>query len=183
MATLLADPEWGARLGAAEAAVELEAAVAVPLLRFKVLVGDAQPEVIGACWASLLQLAPDESVPAAAEALGARSDAESDAIALALGGSRLEAALEPLVAWSERASPLSRQAAFAAITLLRSDRGFGHLLDVVARGPLHHARDALRALGHFLYDARLAEQVRNAVATRGDPTLRKLLAELLPRDV
>lgn len=91
VATLLADPEWGARVGAAEAAVELEAAVAVPLLRFKVLVGDAQPEVIGACWASLLQLAPDESVPAAAEALGARSDAESDAIALALGGSRLEA--------------------------------------------------------------------------------------------
>jgi hypothetical protein len=182
-ATLLVDPERPARAGAAEAAAELHPDVAVPLLRLKVSIGDAEPEVIGACWVSLLSLAPEESLAAAAAALEtARSEAEAEAIALALGASRLEGAIDPLIAWSERIAPASRRAAFTALALLRRDRALDHLIGVIASGRFEHARDALRALAHFRHDPRLVERVREAIASRGDAKLQALADESFARE-
>jgi hypothetical protein len=99
LARLLADAEHGTRAGAAEAAAELDPIAAVPLLRFKVLIGDPEPEVIGAVWGSLLTLAPAESLAAATLALDGSSEDEAEVVALALGASRLEGAFEDIVDW------------------------------------------------------------------------------------
>ncbi|MGE5180504.1 MAG: HEAT repeat domain-containing protein, partial [Acidobacteriota bacterium] len=56
LAELLADPERGARLGAARALGDAGRFEAGALLRFKLLAGDEAPEVVTACLESLLHL-------------------------------------------------------------------------------------------------------------------------------
>jgi hypothetical protein len=56
LAELLADPERVARLGAARGLGDAGRADAAPLLRYKLLLGDDEPEVIAACLESLLHL-------------------------------------------------------------------------------------------------------------------------------
>jgi len=170
VAERLADPHHVVRAAAARALAEVEPVTALPLLWFKVAVGDAEPEVVAACFASLLELAPAKSVALAAQYIGSKSGSFAEAVALALGESKRREAFEVLAAWSERASA-SRAVAFVALTLLRSDQAFDHLLDVVARGKIRAAEDAIRALAHFRHDVRLTTRVLEAVRSRQDPEL------------
>src|SRR5262245_43593506 len=60
---LLRDSDDTARAGAARALGGTGALAAVPLLRYKVLTGDGLADVIGECFASLLALSFEESLP------------------------------------------------------------------------------------------------------------------------
>ena len=82
----LADREPGARLGAATALGCCGSPAAYPLLQFKTLVGDAEPDVITECYASMLSLDPRQAAGVIREALNGGEYAES--AALALGPSR-----------------------------------------------------------------------------------------------
>ena len=59
---LLADPEPGARAGAARAIGTLPGEAAALLLRFKALIGDRESDVLAECFASLLIVDPERSL-------------------------------------------------------------------------------------------------------------------------
>lgn len=63
LADALADPEKTVRLDAALALSRAGIPEAIALLRFKALTGDADAEVLGQCFHSLLQMNPRESIP------------------------------------------------------------------------------------------------------------------------
>lgn len=175
LAALLADPQAAARTAAAQVLGEVDPAVAVPLLRFKVLTGDPDPAVVGACLATLLVAAPGSSLPFVAERLKGEP-AVAEVAAMALGESRLEGAFDPLAAFAGEALGEARSVGFLALALLRSERAWSHLLEIVASGTSGQARDAATALATFRHDARLAERVR-AAAARSDHASVRSVAE------
>lgn len=166
LAALLADPQRMARAAAAQGLGDLPGREGVPLLRYKAIVGDADPEVMVACFGSLLALAPDESLPFVASFLA--GDAAESA-ALALGESRLEPAFPVLVEWLE-AEPRAerRRVAFVALSLLRREPAVDYLLDVIRsrKRPLADAELAVRALAAFRHDDALRARVWAAVRSR-----------------
>jgi HEAT repeat protein len=177
LAALLADPIPSARAAAAQVLGEIDPAVAVPLLRFKVLSGDPEIEVIGACLSALLVAGRELSVPFVAARLE-KSPALAEAAALALGESRLAAAFEPLAELTAKGPTEVRAVGFLALALLRTDRAWEHLLDVVATGSFVDARDAATALATFRHDAKLVERLR-AAAARNDRRVAKAVAKAL----
>jgi HEAT repeat protein len=172
LAALLADAEAPARVAAAQVLGEIDPTVAVPLLRFKVLAGDKEAAVIGACLTTLLASAPGSSVPFVAQRLQADSAVLAEAAAMALGESRLEAAFEPLAAFATEALGERRAVALLALALLRSERAWAHLLEVVATGAVGPAKEAATALATFRHDAKLAERLRAAAARHDHPSVR-----------
>jgi len=88
LTALLHDPESRARAGAARAISCGNPREVESLLRFKVLVGDPEPEVIGECFTGLLSIAKDECLPFVARYLADDNDAVREFAALALGDSR-----------------------------------------------------------------------------------------------
>lgn len=133
LADALADPEKTVRVDAALALSRAGIPEAVPLLRFKALTGDAEPEVIGQCLHSLLQMAPRDSVAFAARFLSHRNpdDIRAEA-ASALAQSHEPAAVDALKKmWGAMLSPELRKA----------------LLTFLAASPLRDASEFLAQLG------------------------------------
>lgn len=166
LADLLADPERAARAAAAQALGDTGRPDASALLRYKVRIGDPEPEVIAACLDSLLALAPRSSLSFLAELLKADDDRAS-AAALALGQSRLAAAAPLLVAWCEEVTDdLRHRVGYVALALLRDEHAFDHLLGRVREGDRPDAIAAGKALATFRDDPRLSERLREAAAGR-----------------
>ena len=115
----LADREAGARLGAATALGCCGLPAAFPLLHFKTLAGDPEPDVITECYASMLVLDGRQAVELIRESLNGGEYAES--AALALGPSRHAEAFPIL---KERYEDLVggslRQTVLLAISLCRT---------------------------------------------------------------
>lgn len=173
LADLLADPEPMARVAAAQAIAYSERDdVGLPLLRVKARLGDSEPRVTAACFAALLTLAPDRSLPFVTGYLRVPAAEVREAALLALGESRLAGALTPLCAAATAAATAAeREVALTAIALLRSDAGWDYLLSVVRDGDGSHAQGALDALATYRADSRLRERVLAAVEQRGDVEL------------
>lgn len=166
LADLLADPERAARAGAAQALGDTGRPDATALLRYKVRVGDAEPEVISACLGSILALAPRTSLPFFASLLKGR-DERATAAALALGESRLAAAAPLLVTWCEEATAEVRaRVGYLALALLRDDRATDYLLEQVRNGEAADAVAAGKALATFRDDPRLSARLREALEER-----------------
>lgn len=169
---LLADPEAPARRMAAQALGYSENPAAQPLLRLKALVGDEEPQVLSECLLALLAIAPDASLEFVAAFLDRRPPEVAEAAALALGGSRVAAALPLLAAWWERIFDATlRRTALLAIAMLKSDAAIAHLLAHVRESATPHAAAAIEALALYRHDPRLRAQVESAVERRGDPGL------------
>jgi HEAT repeat protein len=170
---LLADRDAAARHTAAQALAYSENPAAVPLLRLKALLGDEEPRVIGECLLALLALDPSGGMEFAAGFLQRERPEVAEAAALALGGSRVKAALPVLTAWWERAfDPTLRQNALLAIAMLKHDEALQYLLAHVAEAAPMHARHAVQALALYRHDARLRARVEQALAARDDASLR-----------
>src|SRR5262249_49461964 len=130
VAPLLYDPEAEARLGAVRASACGNPREAELLLRAKVVSGDAEPAVLGECFAALLSGGPAESLAFVGRHLDGGDDALREHAALARGESRLEAAL-PLLrkAWDEPLVPPSlRRALIRAAAMLRAEPAFDWLI-------------------------------------------------------
>jgi HEAT repeat protein len=173
IAQLLADRENTARAGAAHAAAYFGDRAAIPLLRFKALSGDPDPQVMGEVYSALLRLDPSTSLDFVASCLRHRDAATAEAAALALGDSRLEGALEPLKAWSTL--PRRAGVGLLAIALIRSDRAFEHLLGLVERAEPHIAVAAVEALATYRHDDELRRRVVERVEARANPKLTQAL--------
>src|SRR5262249_48041793 len=134
LAELLADGERTARLAAAQGIGDAGRVDGSALLRFKLLLGDDDPEVLAACFTSLFGLPRDASVEFAIARLGAH-DAVAEAAALALGGARVANAAQPLTAWCDSAPPEQRhRVGFLALALLRCDAATAHLITAIRTG-------------------------------------------------
>lgn len=166
LADLLADPERAARAAAAQALGDTGRPDATALLRYKVRVGDAEPEVISACLGSILALAPRSSLPFFASLLKG-GDERATAAALVLGESRLAGASPLLVKWCEEATAAERaRVGYLALALLRDDTATAYLLECVREGETADAVAAVKALATFRDDPRLAARLREAAGGR-----------------
>jgi HEAT repeat protein len=169
---LLADPEAPVRVSAARALAVLGREEGVPLLRLKALLGDPEPRVVLECLAACLRIEPTSSLELAAAFLDRSEPGLAEAAALALGESRLPAALPVLRGWLGRTVDKElRRTGFLAIATLRREEAFDFLLEIVREGTEAAAREAIAALGAHRGDAALEERVRTAAASRDDVDL------------
>jgi HEAT repeat protein len=184
LARLLADPERDARRAAADAlAASGNVQTGVPLLMLRILSRDPEPEVLGACFAALLSLAPEQTFDFVADHLHARDALVAEAAALALGQERPEGALATLSEFADRSLGDLRRVALLSIAMLRSEDGWAYLLGRVSEGSSAVARDAIEALAVYRELPGLAERVREAVQrrTRDREQLADLLAQFPDR--
>ena len=180
LVTLLHDPEPHARSGAARAIACTEPLAAEAVLRCKALAGDPEPEVVGDCLAGLLQLDPDEAPAFVAGFLDGTDPAIRELAALALGGSKIDAALDMLRERWE-AQPLKRdehRVLLRAAVLHRSEAAFDWLCSVVADGDKTSAQFALQELAVYRANKRLGERLSKAVDRRGDPVLQRTFEQI-----
>jgi HEAT repeat protein len=167
---LLADPEAEVRCGAVRAISCGNPFEAEAVLRLKVQVGDAEPQVIGECFGALLAVAPEHSLPFVAAYLKQKDEVLQEYAALALGESRRPEAFKPLQdAWDDLVSPQARSALIRGAALHRSEPAFEWLLTIIATGTAKLATAAVDALAVYERNAKLIEQVKAAKARRKDP--------------
>jgi HEAT repeat protein len=168
LTALLQDREWRARAGAARAISCGNPREAEALLRFKVLVGDPEPEVIGECFTGLLSIAREECLPFVAAYLSDQNDGVRDFAALALGESRHPRALEHLrAAWdAARDTGDFRAVLIRAAGLQRSEVAFDWLISIIEHGTATHADVAVEALSVYERNTKLGERVQAALAKR-----------------
>src|SRR5262249_2217408 len=120
LADLLADPEKVARSAAARALGASGLVAAIPLLRFKARVGDAEPDVIAECLNTLMAAEPEESLPFVGEFLQSPVEEVAEGAALALGESRRAEALEILKGhWPPARGDSLRNVLLLAISITR----------------------------------------------------------------
>ena len=177
LADLLADVELDARLGAARAIGFAGTAASYPLLRYKVLVGDADARVSYECFGALLRLDPQPSLAFVGNYIQSDDPLLAEAAALALGESRLAETFPLLQAhWAEVEEFSVSRAILLALALLRHEPATEFLIALVAEAPFQQAADSLNALDMYRYDERLWRRVEQTVARRGDVALIKIAA-------
>lgn len=175
LADLLADQEAATRAAAAGAiAATGRAGEGVPLLRCRALSGDDDPTALGECFAALMRLAPETSVPFVATFLTRGTGTDADAAAMALGSTRRPDAHAALRAWFEELiEPDARRSALVAMALIRSPASDEHLLSLLADAPLATALAVVEAMALHRYDRDLAGRLAAAVQARGEGPLRE----------
>lgn len=180
LTALLNDADAGARLGAVRAIACGSPREAELLLRAKALAGDAEPQVLGACFTGLLAVEPDESLEFVAAYLTRADEAVRELAALALGESRLEGALAPLkVAWGGvLVGEDLRRTLLRAAAAHRSEAAFDWLLAIVAESRVPVALYAVEALAPYNRNAKLAQRLEAALTERGERDLLDRFAAL-----
>ena len=170
LAALLGDPEPRAREAAAQAISCGHPREAEALLRFKVLVGDEQPEVLSQCFTGLLAIAPEECMAFVAANLSHKDDAVRDFAALALGESRHALALKYLRdRWGDVfVSDEMRGVLIRAAAVHRTDEAFAWLLSIIESGSKKQSQVAADALSVYERNTKLGERVKAALAGRKD---------------
>ena len=170
LTALLNDSESRAREGAVRAISCCHPREAEVLLRFKVLAGDKEPEVIGECFTALLNIAADECLPLVAQFLSGTDETLRDLAALALGESRHPGALQHLrAAWDEVYVPPARRAVLLrAAALHRTEAAFDWLLSIIENDSRAHADIAVDALAVYERNTKLIERVQTSLAKRRD---------------
>jgi len=168
VAALLVDKEASVREGAVRAMSCGNPQAAETLLRFKALVGDEEPAVIGECFAGLMTIAADESVSFVAGFLEHQDDAVRDLAALALGESRHPEAIALMkAAWDAAELQLDfRVVLIRAAAVHRSEAAFEWLLSIIETGSKKLADAAVDALAVYERNTKLAAQVQEALARR-----------------
>lgn len=179
LAELLADPERVTRVAAAQGIGDLGRPDGGALLRFKLLTGDREAEVVSASLESLLSLEREDACEFVVRLLPAR-DERADLAAIALASSRLTGARAPLLAWCAESLPgHRRRVGYLALALLRDDAATEHLLEVIRTQSKPDALAAARALATFRDDPTIAARLREAANAIKDPATRRELAALL----
>lgn len=170
---LLHDPEPHARSGSIRAIACVDPLGAEAVLRAKALSGDPEPEVMGDCLSALLQVAPDHASGFVARFLSGGDETRRTLAALALGESRLDAALDALRECWE-AQPFKRdedRVLLRAAVLHRTEAAFAWLLEVAGRGDKTSAALVVDELAVYRANQALATRLEAALAERGDEGL------------
>lgn len=178
LTALLNDSDAAARMGAVRAIACGNPREAELLLRSKALAGDAEPQVLGECFTGLLGVEPDESLKFVAGYLTHADEAVRELAALALGESRLDAALAPLKeAWGGvLVGEEFRRTLLRAAAAHRSEAALDWLLSIISEARVPVALEAVEALAIYRHNAKLKERLEAAVRERGDDQLASRLS-------
>ena len=164
---LLADPEPPARVAAARGLGSTGRDEAALVLRLKLRIGDRSPDVLAECMTGALKCDPARSVDLVAGFFDSEIPDAAEIAALALGESRLPAALRPLRDAFDRARDMAlRRAILLGAAVLRRPEAIDWLLSVVANGVTPDAVGAVEALKLYRGDANVEPRVRAAVVAR-----------------
>jgi len=177
---LLNDEEAEARAGAVRAVACANPRDAELVLRMKVGAGDAAPGVLGECFTGLLAVAAEDSLALVATHLDSPEEPVRELAALALGESRVPAALPPLLAaWQQ---PLQsrgvRRALLRAAVAHRSEAALAWLLSLAAEARVETALEVVEALALYKHNATLAKRLADVLEERGEQSLTARYAEL-----
>lgn len=180
LTSLLHDAEAVARIGAVRAIACGNPREAELLLRSKALAGDAEPQVLGECFTSLLAVEPDETIAFVAGYLTHADEDLRELAALALGESRLDAALAPLQeAWGGvLLGDEFRRALLRAGAAHRSEAAFDWLLTIVTDARPAIALDVIEALAIYRHNGKLKQRLETALDARGEAQLKDRLTAL-----
>jgi len=171
---LLADPEPGARSGAARALASLSGVgvgdAASLLLRFKVLIGDRETDVIAECFAGLLAIDAEVSLDFVAEYADSSDPEISEAAIMALGACRSPAAIEWLKEkWGRTVAGPIRKTLLLALAAARQEAAIEFLLKLLAEENPASAKDVLEALRILQHDERIWMRVTEILEQRRAP--------------
>jgi hypothetical protein len=179
LAVLLADPERTARVASAQGFGDAGRPDAAAVLRYKLLQGDPEAEVLSACCESLLALQREAALGFLPRFL-ADVDERAEATVLALGASRLAEAVPHLERWCDYCRPEQRaRVGYLALALTRTDAATARLLGVIREGRGADAVAAARALATFKDDPSVHRQIVEAAAAQRDRAARQEIEALL----
>lgn len=173
--TLLADREDDARVGAVRALAYSGQPATVPLLRFKVMAGDASADVIAESFIALLEVAPETSLAFVAGYLDSSDPAVTEAAAIALGQSRQPEAIAALKDKWPDARETQRRALLIGMAVARDDSAFEFLFSLVESAVERIAAEAIAALAMYRQDERIRSRVESLVAQRKGTLLKRTL--------
>lgn len=139
------------------------------LLRMKVLATDPEPDVLGAAFQALMEVAPDRSFEFVASYLENDDLAIAEGAALSLGESKSqEAFLRLKSAWEESLVEPFRQMLALPVALVRSDESFDLLVQCIESASKGTALAIVRALALHGGDDVKVSTVREVVEGRHD---------------
>ena len=171
---LLGDPERPVRVDAVRAMAQMANREAQLALRLKAIVGDAEPEVVGQCFAALLDLNPLDHLGFVAKFLKAGDDAALEAIA-ALGECREACAVDVLrAAWPDARRHHAGRAMVRALGASRHDQSVAFLMELLTESDVDIAADVITALAQSRFRERARGPVAAILETRRDRTLLSL---------
>ncbi len=157
--SLGSDPARPVRVDAARAIAQIPGQDSLLVLRLKAL-GQDEPEVIGQCFVSLLEIAASEQLPFVAGFLNADSDMAGEAIA-ALGECHEPESAAVLIKHYEAARrPDMRRAILLSLGASRHAEAADFLLSLISAGRQDQANIAIQALGA----GRFRDEYRDRVA-------------------
>jgi HEAT repeat protein len=178
---LLLDSDDTARAGAARALGGAGSLAAVPLLRYKVRTGDRLVEVIGECFASLLSLSFEESLPFVARYVQAQESALQETAVFALSETRRPEAFAVLRDYWPAALADLRESLLVALATLRLPAANDFLLGLIAeKDP--SARAALSALAIHRHNPKITASIAAAVEANGAESVREWFRKKFPAD-
>ncbi|QOV90422.1 HEAT repeat domain-containing protein [Humisphaera borealis] len=168
---LLTDLASLVRVAAARALSASGREGAVLVMRLKLRVGDSEPEVLAECATGLMQLAPAESLDVVAGLMSHREEAARAGAALALGASRLPAALDRLrQAYDREKEPEVLKTILIAAASSRLPAAVEWLVSLVEKDR-RTAEMAIDALSPFRLDESVKSRVTAFVQQSGNPSL------------
>lgn len=165
----LADGSDTVRVEAVRALQQMNGEESCLALRVKAYAGDRRPIVLGQVFDSILQLEGDRGVSFVSSFMKSSDDETRDEAALALGSSRLPAAVKALLeAW--KASRLKEFGAILlrAISSSREENALVFLLDLVKQGSSRESAAALEALQLHSDSPEIRERVNEAARARSE---------------
>jgi hypothetical protein len=170
----LTDRESAVRADAARALGELSGVEAALLLRLKARMGDREPAITGQVLEALLDIEGNAGVPFVAEFLTSAEEELREEAALAMGASRLPAAMAALIdAWTQRGNREMGGAILRGLSASRQGSAIEFLCSLIHKGRNDEALAALDALHLHRDSAEICRQIAQAVDSRGERTVRE----------
>jgi len=163
----LSDPEDPVRLEAVRALHQAGGDEAALLLRLKARTGDARPLIMGHVFDALLNLEQSRAVNLVAERLNSAGEDVREEAALALGASRLPAAVAVLIKeWHQLHGDDFRSTLLRAISSSRLPEAIAFLLRIVTTGSVRQSAAAIDALKIHQGSSEIQARVQEAMNAR-----------------
>ncbi len=173
---LLNDAKWQVRVDATRAVAQLSAWEGSLPLRLKVLLGDPEPAVIGACFAALLALSPIAYLPFVEKHLSHPDpDIQIEAAAVLIESHEPQAFAQIAAFWERQTSLEAKQSLLTFLSNSPNDAAPALLLSIIDSAPERLAIEAMRAMSGSRHAVRFREQIDATVQSRGSALLREAL--------
>jgi len=161
---LLADKDKAVRAEVIRAIEQLGSPSAALLLRLRAVLGNDEPEVMGACYSGVLRIEGVSAIAWVRKFLTSGDDAAAEA-ALAIAGTHSMEGFQVLCESFEKArDPWFLSVLLSAIALTRQDAALEFLLDLVRTESLH-AEAAIEAILRSMPSAELTRRLERLVAS------------------